>query len=321
MLKYTNSIFANHFGGADKITPTEFASLCKFIHSICGIKITSGKEYLIIHRLTDLYKECNCDSWNDFLKKLHSDTSGLLKEKLISAISTNETSFFRDSHPFQVIRSVIFPSLADKLKNSRGHKKFRIWCAASSTGQEPYSLAMLFRQYLSSPAGRSINPSSIEIVATDISSRVLEIARRGVYSDMEYSRGLPSDCYKYFNKSGSQWEIVPEIKSMVRFKKLNLMNSFSTLGNFDFVLCRNVLIYFDYETKINIVNRISELMEERSYLLLGASEGIVGQTDSFVAEHHGKVILYKKDTTKASEIRKVCSCMKSGVQERILQSC
>ncbi len=309
MLKYSNSIFSNYFGGSEKISSHEFEALRKYIYKLCGLNITKGKEYLIIHRLAEIFKANGCKTWAEFHEKLVRDRKGALAEEVISAISTNETSFFRDSHPFESVRAKVFPQFLEKQRSARTRSsgKVRIWCAASSTGQEPYSLAMLISEYANSSEGRGLDLSRVEIIATDISNKALEAARKGIYSTMDYSRGLPSNYRKYFKRKGSDWEVDPKIRAMVNFRKLNLVDSFSHLGDFDFVLCRNVLIYFDSETRLGIVNRIADMLGEDSYLLLGASEGIIGQTDHFVAEYVGPAILYRKDSGEALKTRKISS--------------
>ncbi|WP_084146922.1 CheR family methyltransferase [Maridesulfovibrio zosterae] len=274
-----------------KIEKKEFDLLRKQIYSLCGLIIPDGKEYLIEHRFSQLFSERKCRSWGDFYNILVSNDAKF-KDEVVSAISTNETSFFRDNHPFNSIKSKVLPALVNSKKK---HRKIRIWCAASSTGQEPYSLAMLIHEFCNSSPKVELAPSDFSILATDISSRVLGKAKEGVFTNLEVSRGLPGNYSKYFTEDKNGWFIKPEIKSMVEFKKFNLLNSFNVFGQFDFIMCRNVLIYFDDSTKLDIVHRIHKILPEHGYLMLGATETLAGHTDRFIAEHHGVVILYKKN--------------------------
>ncbi|WP_368854154.1 protein-glutamate O-methyltransferase CheR [Desulfovibrio sp. JC022] len=273
-----------------KLDKNDFELLRKQIYRMCGLTISEGKEYLIQHRFKALYKSRNCRSWGEFYKLLVSGDIHF-KEEAISAISTHETSFFRDNHPFTSIRNKVLPEL---LKNRRPGGKIKIWCAASSTGQEPYSLSMLIHEWTRTAGGGKLSPADFSIMATDISGPVIERAKEGLFSNLEKSRGLPSGYDKYFEKNGNSWQVDSAVKSLVTFKKFNLLDSFRSLGQFDFVMCRNVLIYFDDPTKIDIVHRIHDMLPDKGYLMLGATETLAGHTDRFTTEHMGAVILYRK---------------------------
>jgi chemotaxis protein methyltransferase CheR len=187
---------------------------------------------------------------------------------------TNETFFFRDKMPFEHFRATIMPAL---LAARRGSRTIRIWCAAASTGQEPYSLAMCLKEM-----EREIGGWHIEIFATDLSNEVLEKARQGIYSQFEAQRGLPIQLLiKYFAKVGELWRIGPEIRAMVKFQQLNLLTPFSYLRSFDLIFCRNLLIYFDQDTKVALLDRLSRAIAADGYLVLGAAETVVGLTDTF----------------------------------------
>ena len=189
-------------------------------------------------------------------------------------MTTNETFFFRDKMPFEHFRDTIMPAL---IAARAREKRIRIWCAAASTGQEPYSLAMLCKEM-----GAALAGWRVEILATDLSTEVLEKAKAGIYSQFEVQRGLPIQLLvKYFTQVGETWQIAPEIRGMVQFRPLNLLNDFSALGMFDVVFCRNVLIYFDQATKIGVLDRIARQMPDDGYLVLGAAETVVGLTDAF----------------------------------------
>ncbi|MFW5499680.1 MULTISPECIES: CheR family methyltransferase [unclassified Maridesulfovibrio] len=271
-----------------KLEKKDFELLRKQIYHMCGLTISDGKEYLIQHRFKSLYQSRNCRSWGEFYNLLVSGDTHF-KEEAVSAISTHETSFFRDNHPFIAIRNKVLPEL---VKKRRSGAKIKIWCAASSTGQEPYSLSMLIHEWSRTVGG--ISPDDFSILATDISGTVIERAKQGLFSRLEKSRGLPSGYDKYFEKNGINWQVGPSVKSLVTFKKFNLLDSFRSLGQFDFVMCRNVLIYFDDATKIDIIHRIHDLLPDKGYLMLGATETLAGHTDRFVTEHTGAVLLYRK---------------------------
>ena len=189
-------------------------------------------------------------------------------------MTTNESFFFRDKVPFEHFRDTIMPALMAARAASR---RIRIWCAAAATGQEPYSLAIALKEM-----GKDLRGWRIEIVATDLSTEVLEKAKSGIYSQFEVQRGLPAlMLIKYFSQVGETWQIAPEIRGMVKFMPLNLLNDFSHLGRFDVVLCRNVLIYFDQATKIGVLERIADVTERDGFLVLGGAETVVGLTDRF----------------------------------------
>ncbi|WP_432735389.1 CheR family methyltransferase [Maridesulfovibrio sp. FT414] len=273
-----------------RIGTNEFDLLRTQIYKLCGLRIPDGKEYLIEHRLAPLLHESGCSSWMEFYELLCRPNVAF-RDEVVSAISTNETSFFRDSHPFVFIRDNLLPGLVRERKAGR---KIRIWCAASSTGQEPYSLSMLIHEFCSGLSRSNVSPTDFSILATDISGRVLDQAQTGVFSRLELSRGLPSGYTRYFERHDRNWKVNADVRSLVSFRKFNLLNSFGPLGKFDFVMCRNVLIYFDDQTKVDIVHRIHELLPDKGYLMLGATETLAGHTDRFAAERSGPIILYRK---------------------------
>ena len=189
-------------------------------------------------------------------------------------MTTNESFFFRDKIPFEHFRATIMPALIEARARE---KRIRIWCTAASTGQEPYSLAMALKAM-----GAALAGFRIEIVATDLSTEVLEKAKTGIYSQFEVQRGLPiTQLVKFFAQVGDAWQIAPEIRGMVHFRPLNLLNDFAALGSFDVVFCRNVLIYFDQPTKIDVLDRIARQMPADGFLVLGAAETVIGLTDAF----------------------------------------
>ena len=197
-----------------------------------------------------------------------------LTSEVVEAMTTNETFFFRDKIPFEHLRETIMPAL---LQARASRRSLRIWCAASSTGQEPYSIAMCLKEM-----GAALAGWRIEIVATDLSQEVLEKSKAGIFSQFEVQRGLPIQMLvKYFTQIGELWQINADIRAMVQFRQLNLLQDFSHLGTFDLVFCRNVLIYFDQDTKVGVFERLAKAIEPDGFLVLGAAETVVGITDAF----------------------------------------
>jgi chemotaxis protein methyltransferase CheR len=217
-----------------------------------------------------------------------------LEKAVIEAMTTNETFFFRDKIPFDLFRDVLLPRYMQARAATR---RLRIWCAAASTGQEPYSLAMLLNEAATKLAGWQL-----EIVATDISTEVLERARAGLYSQFEVQRGLPIQLLlKYFTQVGDQWQISPHIRAMVDYRPLNLIKDFGHLGTFDIIYCRNVLIYFDGPTKTDVLKRLANAMVPDGTLLLGAAETVIGLSDALFPDpgHRG---LYGKAARSAVQV-------------------
>jgi chemotaxis protein methyltransferase CheR len=256
------------------VTPHDYDFLRKCLKERSGLVLSADKEYLVESRLLPVARKSGLATLGDLVGALKSATDSSLMTAVVEAMTTNESFFFRDKVPFEHFRSTIMPAL---LESRRSTHTIRIWCAAASTGQEPYSLAMCLKDI-----EREIAGWRIEILATDISAEVLERARLGVYSQFEVQRGLPIQLLvKHFTRNGESWEIAPELRAMVRFRQLNLLADFSQLGLFDVVFCRNVLIYFDTETKIDVLNRLARITAHDGYLVLGAAETVVGLTDRF----------------------------------------
>lgn len=245
------------------LKPTSFALVRKLVHERAAIVLEDGKEYLVEGRLTPLAEAHGFDSVDELCLKLRADTA--LASEVVEAMTTNETSFFRDQHPFDALRSEILPQL---LQRRAGNRTLRIWCAACSTGQEPYSLAMTLHEHFPQHAGWDLR-----IDATDVSRAVLARAKLGRYSQVEVKRGLSAALLsKYFVQGGISWEIRPEIKRLVRFSELNLIGPWAALETYDVVFLRNVLIYFDAATKLSLLARVRQQIAQDGYLVLGGSE-------------------------------------------------
>ncbi len=264
------------------MTPLDYDYLRKLLKERSGLVLSADKQYLVESRLLPVARKSGVSGLSELVQKLKAPGAEPLVVSVVEAMTTNESFFFRDKIPFDHFRETIMPSL---LAARAKERRVRIWCAAASTGQEPYSLAMCLKEM-----GAHVAGWRIEIIGTDLSLEVLEKAKAGVYSQFEVQRGLPiALLVKYFAQTGEMWQISPEIRAMVQYRPLNLLHDFGHLGAFDVVFCRNVLIYFDQETKVAVLDRLTRVMESDSYLVLGAAETVVGLTESFkpVADKRG----------------------------------
>ena len=257
------------------MTPQDFDYLRKMLRERSGQVLSAEKQYLAESRLLPVARKHGLAGLGELVGKLKAATAAApLTVEVVEAMTTNESFFFRDKIPFEHFRAVIMPAL---LAARAREKRIRIWCTAAATGQEPYSLAMSLKGI-----GPALAGWRVEIVATDLSNEVLAKAKAGIYNQFEVQRGLPiQQLVKFFSQVGEAWQIAEEIRAMVKFRPLNLLNDFSPLGTFDLVFCRNVLIYFDQETKTGVLNRIVRQMPSDGFLILGAAETVVGLTDAF----------------------------------------
>jgi chemotaxis protein methyltransferase CheR len=256
------------------VTPQDFDYLRRLLRERSGLVLAAEKQYLAESRLVPVARRHGMATLTELIERLRNKSPAALIAEVVEAMTTNETFFFRDKLPFDHFRDTMLPAL---IAARARDKRIRIWCTAASTGQEPYSLAMLLKAVSTSLAGYRV-----DIVATDLSSEVLEKAKAGVYTQFEVQRGLPVQLLvKFFEQSGESWQLAPELRSMVQFRPLNLLNDFSALGVFDVVFCRNVLIYFDQDSKVAVLNRLARQMPDDGYLVLGAAETVIGLTDAF----------------------------------------
>jgi len=256
------------------VTPSDYEFLRKFLKERSGLDLSSDKQYLVESRLMPLARKSGLSGITELVQALGKGGADRLAAEVVEAMTTNETFFFRDKVPFEHLRDTVLPVLLPARANRRS---LRIWSAASSTGQEPYSIAMCLKEHAAALSGWRV-----EIVATDLSQEVLEKSKAGIYSQFEVQRGLPIQLLvKYFTQAGELWQLNSDIRGMVQHRQLNLLQDFSHLGKFDVIFCRNVLIYFDLETKIGIFDRMARLIEPDGMLMLGAAESVVGITDAF----------------------------------------
>jgi chemotaxis protein methyltransferase CheR len=251
----------------------DYDYLRKLLKERSGLLLSADKQYLIESRLLPLARRAGLTGIGDLVQAIRNGSEAVIVD-VVEAMTTNETFFFRDKLPFDHVRTTVLPEL---LRARESRRSLRIWCAAASTGQEPYSLAMIVKDML--PAGWRA-----EIVATDLSLEVLEKARAGLYSQFEVQRGLPIQLLvKHFTQLGDVWQLNPDIRAMVQYRQLNLLHDFSHLGKFDIIFCRNVLIYFDQATKADVFGRMQRVSEADGCLFLGAAETVVGLTDAYRA--------------------------------------
>ena len=255
------------------MTGFDYEYLRRFLRERSGLVLSVDKHYLLESRLLPVARRAGLVGLAELVHRLLSNDCEALAAEVVEAMTTNESFFFRDKIPFEHFRDTIIP----RLIAARSHRRrIRIWCAAASTGQEPYSLALSIKEM-----GDRLSGWNVEIVATDISNEALRRARSGIYSQFEVQRGLPIMLLlKYFKQTGENWQIGPDIRAMVQFRALNLISDFAHLGVFDLVFCRNVLIYFDQPTKINVLDRLAQNLDRDGYLVLGAAETVVGLSET-----------------------------------------
>jgi chemotaxis protein methyltransferase CheR len=252
----------------------DYSFVAKQLLDRAAIVLEPGKEYLLESRLGPVAKRHGLASVGDFIRQLRfADSNGLFKE-LVEAMVTTETSFFRDIHPFDTLRRTVIPEL---IRARTGERQLNIWCAASSSGQEPYTLAIILREYFPELFGWKIN-----FLSSDISEDMLKRCREANYSQIEVNRGLPTALLlKYFRQEGARWQLADEIRAMVNFKPLNLAQPWPHIPQMDLVLMRNVMIYFDVETKKNILGRLKRILRADGYLILGGAETTFNLDESY----------------------------------------
>lgn len=268
------------------MSPENFEFLASLLLKKSGHVLAPEKGYLLDSRLGPIARKEGMNSVEELVQSMRTRKDERLNLAVTEAMTTNETFFFRDRTPFDLFKSEIIPYLAE---NRRPGAKAKIWCAAASAGQEPYSLAMILREERTALRGLQM-----DILASDISDKVIEKAKAGLYSQFEVQRGLPVQLLvKYFQKQGDLWQVDPALRQNIAFRIFNLLESYRGLGVFDVVFCRNVLIYFNQDTKRDILNRMAQQMTADGYLFLGAAETVLGLTDAFEPVA-GKRGLYKR---------------------------
>jgi len=269
------------------ITPQEYQRFSVFLEQACGIVLGEHKHYLVTSRLYRLLSEYALPSVSELIRQLEGGRVAGLRERIIDAMTTNETLWFRDAQPFEALKQEILPDLAQRTR------QVRMWSAACSSGQEPYSISIAVQEYLQGKPGAL--PGGVQIIATDISPSMLKEAAAGQYDEASLARGLSAERKQRFfsARDAGKWEIKAGIKNRVIFKELNLMKSYAALGKFDVVFCRNVLIYFSGALKVDILTRIAQTLNPHGYLLLGSSEALASQVHAFDMVRCAGGVVYK----------------------------
>jgi len=270
----------------------EFKLFRDYIEEKSGIIIPPEKAYLIETRLSKLMLDAGVESFGEFYDHIITNTDPRVSEKIINAMTINETMWFRDVAPWKVLKESVLPKLVEELVSGE-KKRVRVWCAAVSTGQEAYSTVMCVDEYLNNNRSKGVDLSSFEFYATDISGSVLDIAKHGKYDKISIHRGL-SDYYreKYFINHGSVWEIDPKIRNAVKFERFNLQESYSRFGSFDIIFCRYVLIYFSNEIKKEIIAKIRSSLTEGGVLFTGNYVLFDMLKDGFESQYYDNLTYY-----------------------------
>ena len=270
-----------------QILPQEYDDFRRYLEDASGIVLGENKHYLVTSRLNRLMREFEIEDFAHLMKQLKMKRNPKLHEQIVDAMTTNETLWFRDTYPYEVLKHELLPEVT-----SQKARQLRVWSAASSSGQEAYSISMTIQEYLASKPGSL--PSNIQIIGTDISTTMLRDATNATYDKMSLARGISEDRKKrFFLPQGDKWQVRPEIKTRASFRELNLLNNFTALGKFDIIFCRNVLIYFSSEIKSDILNRMASSLNPGGYLFLGGSESPTSYTDAFEMMRTPKGVVYR----------------------------
>lgn len=273
--------------GNKNLGDSEYRVFCEFLEQQCGIVLGDNKMYLVKSRLSPLMTRFGIESLGELVNKTLKPTERQLRSAVVDAMTTNETLWFRDTYPFELLKTRLFPEIDTG-------RTVKIWSAASSSGQEPYSIAMSIDEYKKAAGMKS--KSSFSVVGTDISNTMLELCKNAEYDNLALSRGLsPERKRNYFEDSGNgMMQVKADIRRMVSFRHLNLLDSFNLMGKFDVIFCRNVLIYFSPEIKSQIINKFAEQLNPKGYLILGASESMSGLSDKYDMIRCNPGIIYQK---------------------------
>lgn len=284
------NVFAK-MAARDNVDQVEFDQFRQFLEDACGISLGDNKQYLVSNRMRRLMDDHKIASFTDLVRNLKVGINRSLREQVIDAMTTNETFWFRDIYPYDHLKNSLLPELMNGANKMFG--PVRIWSAACSSGQEPYSISMMVEEYRQSNMGAL--PRPVQITATDLSATVLDQARKGEYDKLSVMRGLPPDrLEKFFDKiDDGNWRIKSMLRDRIDFRPLNLMDSYAGLGKFDIVFCRNVLIYFNADLKRQILQKIHASLRPQGILYLGSSEGLAGAADLFEMVRCEPGILYK----------------------------
>ena len=275
--------------GVNLVTTLDHELIRSLVLAESAIALEAGREYVVEARVNALAKREGFPDATEFTNRLRAAPRGPLLRKLVDAMTTNETSFFRDLHPFESLRQAVLPDL---IRNRKGENRLHVWCGAASSGQEPYSLLMLLSEHFP-----ELVTWNLRFIATDLSSQILTRARAGRYSQFEVNRGLPAQLLvKYFTRQNGEWEVSPSLRRQVEFSELNLIQDWPAMPFMDLVMLRNVLIYFDSAVKRQILERVRRVMRPGGYLILGGTETTLGLVDGFERVQLNKTTVYRLRT-------------------------
>jgi len=275
-----------------KVTPEDIKVISRLVDDLCGVIIDETKGYLIETRLSAIAEELGCKTFSELYFKARYDNQAIIQNKIIDAITTQETLFFRDTSPFEALQNKALPNLIDEKAKTAFPKRLRFWSAACSTGQEPYSLAMMLSEMLP-----DVHSWDIQILATDIADNAIRQASLGRYADHEIKRGMQGNMLqKYFAREAGGWKVKDELRAMIQFKKMNLLKPFAGIGTFDVILCRNVAIYFNPDARRNLFLRLAQSLYPNGYLFVCASESLTDLGPRFTPQHHCRAVFYHPNT-------------------------
>ncbi|MCU0571712.1 MAG: protein-glutamate O-methyltransferase CheR [Syntrophobacteraceae bacterium] len=274
------------------IKPDELKIWTKYVHSISGISLDETKGYLFETRLANLLRETGSSSYMDLHRKVTTDASNVLRRKVLDAITTGETSFFRDTSPFDLLQHKVLPDLIDRRRKTFGNGRplpIRIWSAACSTGQEVFSIGIVIKELLGSLSGYDVR-----LLGTDISDRAIATASHGTFGRLELDRGMPAEkMSRYFTKEKDSWKVRDEIRALATFRTMNLLDSISFPVKHDIIFCRNVAIYFSEQDRARLFNSLAQVLAPDGYLIIGSTESLTGLCPQFEARRYLRAVYYQ----------------------------
>ncbi len=277
------------------LTTGDIDAVCGLVDELCGICWDESKSYLIDSRLSGIAEQAECANYKDLVRKVRAELVPGLKEKFVDAITTNETLWFRDGSPFEALQHKAIPELIDERSGTVFPKRMRIWSAACSTGQEPYSIAMTIAGLIP-----DFDQWDIQILGTDISPAAVEKAKSGMYGELEIGRGMdPERLNRYFLKKGNQWQVNDRIRAKCTFQTKNLHQPFTGMGPFDIIFCRNVAIYFSQEDQHALFNKLADVLSPNGWIFPGSSESLAHVGPQWVAQQHCRANCYRPNRTEA----------------------
>jgi len=280
------------------LTTEDIDAVCTMVDELCGICWDESKSYLIESRLGGIIEQLDCENYRDFARKVRADIVPGLKDQVVDAVTTNETLWFRDESPFEALRHKVIPELIDDKEKSAFSKRFRVWCAACSTGQEPYSIAMAFADTI-----YDYENWDIQILGTDISPSAVAHASRGIYNKLEIGRGMdPSHLQKHFVERDKGWQVNDQIRSMCSFNQINLLDPMTSMGPFDIIFCRNVAIYFTPEDQKNLFTNLGNTLTPTGWLFVGSSESLAYLGPQWKAQQHCRSNCYRPNMTPVGSV-------------------